>query len=319
VQVGMNNGQDMTFEGQCDNIGLYGAQIGGPNTQNLKRITIKLKVKGGSYSGGAGILVEGNPAITATTTTASVTGTNGTLTKQFIQLTALNSGAQWGQWLNISGGGNNEDIYVYATGTGATVSSGSVGGATPPAGPWVYAIVNSAHTYASGASVGQATGTNSGVFNKGVTDVFLDGGEIVGSTAGNSQGVLLFNLAQTVDISNYNLRNAASGTGKAVDLINAVPRLVKGCAGLVPTPGSLGAAPTAAPASGTHYQNLSSFDLLVALTGGTVSNVTLYDATNANGVTVATATGCTFLLPAMCYYAATWTTTGPTAAYACLA
>lgn len=124
------------------------------------------------------------------------------------------------------------------------------------------------------------------------------------------------NTAGTVLIEACNVQGIA-GTNKAVQWASATaPPIVRGNLGFNPQMGAITNTPTTAPASGTtnKYQNLSGCDLEVTITGGTVSNVTVYDTSNANGVTKATATGCVFLLPAYASYSVTYTV-APTVAY----
>lgn len=145
------------------------------------------------------------------------------------------------------------------------------------------------------------------------------GGKIALNDISDSQGTptqtSIVRLAQydVIDISSNIIQNATTvvsidGTGPNGQYTE------RGNTGRNPLGGAVTGTPTATPVSTTHYRNTTGSDLLVSLTGGTVSNVTVYDTGNANGVTVATATGCIFVLPAGAYYATTWTVQ-PTAAF----
>lgn len=178
-----------------------------------------------------------------------------------------------------------------------------------------------------GNAVADANANNLANYAGGdVAGIMLNGtlsrGEIIGNDIDDSRGVaqMQCGIKSVATIAGHDVElahNQISGTVAGHLKIQWGPAnwpIVRDNPGFNPVGGAVGNTPPAAPVSGTHYQNTSGVDLTVSLTGGTVSNVTVYDSANANGTTVATATGCVFTLKAGAYFSVTWSAQ-PTAAY----
>jgi hypothetical protein len=266
-----------------DGVTLYGVQVGGPGAQNIQRCGVKnSRVTGGAYPGGAGVLVQGNNGFTATTTGASITASTAIQSV----LVGSSTGILPDMFVTVDTAGNAEDVYVTTVADGTHISG----------------VFSKSHS--SGVGVAQpSTGVNA-VTNKGMTNPVIAGTTIVGSSSGNSQGILLDNI-NGISLADNDLSQAASGTGVAVLNVGSAITKATNNRGYNPV-GVLSPTALATVGTGVWYANPFGVDCYVLISGGTVTGVSIAKDTAGTAASIVSGV---FLLPATMAVKVTFTGT----------